>query len=114
MPLSRRSFLTGLIAAPAIVRATSLMPVRALLPDPPLYSVNIGLDGKIFPIHLVHPGAGYFNAGPGYICTLGDLEAFRPRGIAKCSPEWWNTHPAVERVRALRLPTTLYSLKEDT
>lgn len=39
MLLQRRSFLLGvgssLICAPAIVRASSLMPVKLILPDPP-------------------------------------------------------------------------------
>src|SRR5262245_6760974 len=33
MPLSRRSFLTGLLAAPAIVKVSSLMPISVLPAD---------------------------------------------------------------------------------
>lgn len=46
MPLTRRTLLTGLaavIASPAIVRASSLMPIKALVEHPsvPLYGVSV-------------------------------------------------------------------------
>ena len=52
MPLSasRRSFITGLgaiFAAPAIVRVSSLMPVKALLQPTPEEIYNIGLGYAI-------------------------------------------------------------------
>lgn len=53
--LSRRGLLTGLaslLAAPAIVRASSLMPVKELSPDPfegwRVYKWNDGLSGDSF------------------------------------------------------------------
>lgn len=42
MTPSRRSFITGLVAfaaAPAIVRASSLMPVKAIRPDEDIYAL---------------------------------------------------------------------------
>lgn len=48
--LERRGFLTGLIsalAAPAIVRAASLMPVRTVLWTPPLLTVTAIPDWEI-------------------------------------------------------------------
>lgn len=43
--LNRRSFITGLIAAPAIVKAASLMPVRGVIMD---------VDGAAFS-SMAHP-----------------------------------------------------------
>jgi len=61
--LSRRGLLAGLgaglIAAPAIVRAASLMPVRALKIVPPLYSVILDAQGNIAAIEILHAGSGY-------------------------------------------------------
>jgi hypothetical protein len=55
---SRRVFLgglgAGLIAAPAIVRAASLMPVRALKIVPPLYSVRLDVAGNIIMGEVVY------------------------------------------------------------
>ena len=44
MELSRRSLITGLIsmmAAPAIVRASSLMPVKQMLPEPGVIGIDM-------------------------------------------------------------------------
>lgn len=49
---SRRSFITGLVslvAAPAIVRAGSLMPVRGMIePIMPLYGISPGMEALQF------------------------------------------------------------------
>lgn len=59
---SRRSFITGLtsliVTAPAIVRASSLMPVKAMRSAQfiPVYDL---LDGRIVSVNVVSAGSGY-------------------------------------------------------
>lgn len=60
--LPRRKFLTGLtalIAAPAIVRAASIMPVRAFVED---YAFEFSGFGSLVPIGQL-PDFGTFYAG---------------------------------------------------
>ena len=94
--VSRRSVLAGLFAAPAIVRAASLMPVRAiLLPEPPVYAVRISLNGTVEEIVDVSRVTWI-------------------TGINRRPVPWWNTNlppevrAGVDRVRALKIPTTLF------
>jgi hypothetical protein len=44
MIITRRSFLTGLVAAPLIVRPGLLMPVRKLIEPQPAYLWKVSLD----------------------------------------------------------------------
>ena len=49
MIITRRSFLTGIMAAPLIVKATSIMPVRALdlsVPYDPYHSDGWGINER--------------------------------------------------------------------
>ena len=62
MIIGRRSFLTGLLAAPLIVKATSLMPVRPMLPESVFtemdrYIMALTDDSRLFmcPTKLIVP-----------------------------------------------------------
>jgi hypothetical protein len=58
---SRRSFITGLaalVAAPAIVRAGSLMPVKAIQPPDPLVR---GIRYQTWPFGQYQPGNDYWS-----------------------------------------------------
>lgn len=84
IPASRRSFITGLaaiITAPAIVRASSLMSVKALKIDPwqfSLYGEPLEFDGGFDGVPMDQEMANLFHA--------------RMRNAEKAMQEWLNEH----------------------
>lgn len=92
--LSRRSFFVGLgaaVAAPAIVRVASIMPVRALVPAPVDYA-DLYRRGLLM---IVHPNMfadlvayGHQVAGPvSYVVTSQLL----PTSMAARGPSAWRS-----------------------
>ena len=85
MTLSRRSLITGLVSfaatAPAIVRATSLMPVKQILLEPAQFGLDFALDGSTTAVTIVNPGSGYV-APPMLVFEKSDSSPYvRLRGV---------------------------------
>jgi hypothetical protein len=91
--MNRRHFLTGLgtlLAAPAIVKVASIMPVR-VLPPPDFYGVSY-IEALVRSIQIMKErmAATVFNAPTTLICRPIDVEAYRailtPQGRNAAAP----------------------------
>lgn len=84
--LNRRNFLGGLIAAPAVVAVSSLMPIRGIVMD-------VGADG-FTEARLKEVLAETWRRGgqPYYILYREDLAGQIVPGIDRNMNLWWRTH----------------------